>query len=81
MLARGRIRRSGTIESSLDLLLQDVIVLPITPQIAALAAEFPREYSGDPGDRLIGATARAEGLTLVTRDENMRRSRLLKTLW
>ena len=81
MLARGRIRRSGTIESSLDLLLQDVIVLPITPQIAALAAEVPREYSGDPGDRLIGATARAEGLTLVTRDENMRRSRLLKTLW
>ena len=81
MLARGRIRRSGTIESSLDLLLQDVIVLPITPQIAALAAEFPHEYSGDPGDRLIGATARAEGLTLVTRDENMRRSRLLKTLW
>jgi len=81
MLARGRIRRSGTIESSLDLLLQDVIVLPITPQIAALAAEFPRDYSGDPGDRIIGGTARAEGLTLVTHDERIRKSPLVKTVW
>lgn len=81
MLARGRIRRSGTIESSLELLLQDVIVLPITAQIAALAAEFPRDYPGDPGDRIIGGTARAEGLTLITHDERIRRSPLLKTVW
>ena len=81
MLARGKIRRSGTIESSLEMLLQGVIVLPITPEIAALAAEFPRDYSGDPGDRIIGATARAEGLTLVTHDERIRRSPLLRTVW
>jgi PIN domain nuclease of toxin-antitoxin system len=56
-------------------------VRPITPEIAALAAQFPDSYPGDPGDRLIGATARAEGLTLVTRDENIRRSPLLKTVW
>jgi PIN domain nuclease of toxin-antitoxin system len=56
-------------------------VLPITPEIALLAAQFPDDYPGDPGDRLIGATARAEGLTLVTRDENIRRSPLLKTVW
>ena len=30
---------------------------------------------------LIGATARAEGLALVTRDENIRKSPLLKTIW
>ncbi len=81
MLARGRIRRYGTIESSLDLLIEGVTVLPITPEIATLAAQFPRDYSGDPADRIIGGTARAEGLILITRDERMRRCPLLRTVW
>ena len=63
------------------LLTEDVAVLPITPEIALIAAQFPKDYPGDPGDRLIEATARAEGLTLVTRDQNIRRSPLLKTVW
>jgi PIN domain nuclease of toxin-antitoxin system len=81
MLARGRIRRYGTIESSLELLLKGVVVLPITTQIAALAAQFPSDYPGDPGDRIIGATACAEGLALVTHDERIRKSPLLRTVW
>ena len=81
MLARGRIRRYGTLESSLELLLEDVVVLPITTEIAALAAQFPSDYPGDPADRIIGGTARAEGLTLVTHDERIRRSPLLRTVW
>jgi PIN domain nuclease of toxin-antitoxin system len=81
MLARGRIRRYGTLESSLELLLEDVVVLPITTEIAALAAQFPHEYPGDPAGRIIGGTARAEGLTLVTHDEHIRRSPLLRTVW
>jgi len=81
MLARGRIRRYGTPESSLNLLIEGVTVLPITPEIATLATQFPREYSGDPADRIIGGTARAEGLTLITHDERIRRSPLLRTVW
>jgi PIN domain nuclease of toxin-antitoxin system len=81
MLARGRIRRYGTLGSSLNLLLEGVTVLPITPEIATLAAQFPREYSGDPSDRIIGGTARAGGLTLVTHDEKIRKSPLLRTVW
>jgi predicted nucleic acid-binding protein len=30
---------------------------------------------------MIGATARAEGLALITRDENIRKSPILKTIW
>jgi PIN domain nuclease of toxin-antitoxin system len=63
------------------LLIEDISVRPITAEIAALAAEFPGDYPNDPSDRIIGATARAEGLTLVTRDERIRKSPLLKTLW
>ena len=81
MLARGRIRRFGTLESSLKMLLGDVVVLPITTEIAALGAQFPSDYPGDPADRIIGGTALAEGLPLVTHDERLRKSPLLKTIW
>jgi PIN domain nuclease of toxin-antitoxin system len=81
LLARGRIRAFGTIDSSVKQLLEGVTVKPITPEIATLATQFPDSYSRDPADRLIGATARAEGFPLVTRDESMRSSPLLKTIW
>ncbi|MGB2603393.1 MAG: type II toxin-antitoxin system VapC family toxin [Candidatus Sulfotelmatobacter sp.] len=81
LLASGKIQAYGTVEASVRLLVEDVTVRPITPEIAALAAQFPDDYSRDPADRLIGATARAEGLTLVTRDEKIRWSPLLRTLW
>jgi len=81
LMNRGRIQAPGTVESSIRQLLEDVTVRPITPEIAALAAQFPDGFPRDPADRLIGATARAEGLTLITRDENIRRCPLLKTVW
>lgn len=81
LLARGRIQGRGSIEASINLLIEHITVRPITPEIAALATQFPEDYPRDPADRIIGATARAEGLTLVTRDERIRRSPLLKTVW
>lgn len=81
LVARGRIHAYGTIENSVEKLIEGVTVKPITPDIAALSTQFPDDYPHDPVDRLIGATARAEGLALVTRDENIRRSPLLKTIW
>jgi PIN domain nuclease of toxin-antitoxin system len=81
LVGRGRIRGYGTLESSLNRLIEGVTVKPITPEIAALATQFPDDYPHDPADRLIGATARAEGLALITRDESIRKSPLLKTIW
>jgi PIN domain nuclease of toxin-antitoxin system len=80
-IASGRIQGYGTVETSLLRFLEGVTMRPITPEIAALATQFPEDYPRDPADRLIGATARAEGMTLVTRDERIRRSPLLKTVW
>jgi PIN domain nuclease of toxin-antitoxin system len=81
LVARGKVQVYGSVETSLRLLLEDVTIMPITPEIAALATQFPDDYPRDPSDRLIGATARAEGLTLVTRDERIRRSPLIRTVW
>ena len=81
LLSRGRIQARGTVEAAVNLLLEDITIRPITAEVAALATQFPEDYPHDPTDRIIGATARAEGLTLITRDEKIRRSPLLKTVW
>jgi PIN domain nuclease of toxin-antitoxin system len=81
LFTNGKIQGYGTVEASVRVLVEGVSVRPITPEIAALASQFPNDYSRDPSDRLVGATARAEGLTLITRDERIRKSPLLKTVW
>ncbi len=81
LLARGRVRAYGALEASIRIFLEDVAVRPITPEICALGALFPDDYSHDPADRIIGGTARAEGLALITHDERIRSSPLIRTVW
>ena len=83
LFSRGSLRAPGTVEDSIQALLDSsgVTVHSLTPTIAALATQFPEDYPRDPADRLIGATARAEGIALITRDEQIRKSKLLKTIW
>ena len=80
---RGRLQGRGTVEASVQLILDTTgaVVRPITPEIASLSMQFPESYPKDPADRLIGATARAEGMALITHDERIRSSPLLKTIW
>jgi PIN domain nuclease of toxin-antitoxin system len=80
---RGILRTHGTVENTVRNFVtrSGVNVKPITAEIAALAIQFPEDYPRDPVDRLIGATARAEGIALVTRDERIRSSQLLRTIW
>lgn len=83
LFSRGRLRAPGTIEASVRWVVEGaaVSVKPITLEVAALATQFPEDFSHDPADRLIAATARAEGMTLITRDQRIRQSPLIKTLW
>ena len=84
LLFRGsRLRGTGSIENSIRNILDDtgVKVLEITPEIADLSTSFPETYLKDPGDQLIGATARAYGLTLITQDERILASRLVRSMW
>lgn len=83
LFQRGRLRASGSIESSIRTILEKsrVEVIEITPEIAALTTTFPDTYPKDPADRMIGATARAHGLTLITQDERILKSPLIRSLW
>lgn len=56
-------------------------IQPITGRVAVLANQLPADYSGDPCDRLIGATALAEGIALVTKDMRIRACKQIKTIW
>jgi PIN domain nuclease of toxin-antitoxin system len=55
------------------------VLLSIEPAIAALAARLP--LHGDPADRLIVATAMTGGAELVTKDQKIRSSGLVSTVW
>lgn len=83
LFARGVIRSQTTVESSVQNLLtrSGVVILPITAEVAAIGTQFSVDYPKDPADRLIGATAMAEGIALVTKDERLRACHLLKTIW
>ena len=81
LLARGRVRSMGTIESSIRRFIEGISVLPINLEIATLTVAFPPDFPSDPMDRIIAATARAENLPLVTADERILGCRLLKTIW
>lgn len=81
LATHGRLQPAGTVEAYLDEVSSRVAVRPITTKIAALANQFPADYSNDPCDRLIGATALAEGMILVTKDAKIRDCTQIQTLW
>lgn len=54
---------------------EDVMVLDLTPLIAARTNALPADFPGDPFDRTIIATAAVLDLTLVTSDSKIRDAR------
>jgi PIN domain nuclease of toxin-antitoxin system len=81
LVVRKRIRVDSSLESFLQEVESRFLVLPINGRIAARAMQMPAAYPSDPMDRIIGATALIEGLPLVTADEQIQRSRAVKTIW
>lgn len=46
-------------------------LVPLSPEIAVESTQLPGEFHGDPADRLIVASARCTGATLLTRDRDI----------
>jgi PIN domain nuclease of toxin-antitoxin system len=81
LMTNRRLEIDGTAESFLEEISARLAVRPITPKVAVLATQFPETYPKDPIDRLIGATAMSEGMTLITKDRQIRNCKLFRTLW
>ena len=55
-------------------------LLPLNADVAIALDDLPETFHGDPADRMIVATARANGLPLATHDKAIRKSHLVK-IW
>jgi PIN domain nuclease of toxin-antitoxin system len=74
MAAKGRIGVHRPIGRWLEEMAEHPLIniLPITPEIAATAAQLAGSAPTDPADRIIIATALCRKLKLLTADERIR---------
>lgn len=82
LAASGRMRLSQSSAEWLRTALRPPFIrmLPLTAEVACEAAALPAEL-GDPADRIIAATARVHGLTLVTANPKLLAYPHLRVMW
>jgi PIN domain nuclease of toxin-antitoxin system len=63
--------RTGCLDWARQALAPPLALAALTPEIAVESNGLPGRFHADPVDRIITATARIEGLTVVTRDRQI----------
>jgi PIN domain nuclease of toxin-antitoxin system len=81
LATKGRIRLDISLESFLQEVESRFVVLPINGRACARAMALPPTFPKDPADRVIAATALVLGLSLLTADRAIRRSRTVQAIW
>jgi PIN domain nuclease of toxin-antitoxin system len=79
--SKSRITLYSTLEAFLTEIESRFVVFPISARVCVLATRFSAAYPNDPADRVIGATALINGISLVTADEGIRCSRAVPIIW
>jgi PIN domain nuclease of toxin-antitoxin system len=74
------LRSTETTEATIHRYLEEIAVLPLTDAMAVESSYMPVDLLPDPMDRIIAATARSEGIPLVTADQRVQNCTLLKTI-
>jgi len=80
LASKVRIQLKISLESFLQEVEARFVVLLISGSACVRAIGLPAAYSKDPADR-IGATALVEGLSLLTANRKIRRSKAIQTIW
>ena len=83
LASRGRLQLGRPVSDWLAAALNPdfVSLLPLLPPIAVDSCTLPGSFHADPADRIIVATARHRGLTLLTADAAIQAYPHLRTLW
>jgi PIN domain nuclease of toxin-antitoxin system len=83
LLEKGRIGISCDPESWMDMALDmpKLRLVPLSPSLAYRSTVLPKPFHGDPADQIIVATAREENATILTKDENIRGYKHVRSLW
>jgi PIN domain nuclease of toxin-antitoxin system len=73
LVRKGRLGLAGPVERWVEeaLAVEGVTLTPLTAAMALEAAAIPDPFPGDPVDRMLVATARILGATLVTADRRI----------
>ncbi|MDP0501402.1 MAG: type II toxin-antitoxin system VapC family toxin [Verrucomicrobiota bacterium JB022] len=77
---KGRITLLGREFRGLHRIAETFAIIPIDAHVAIDSIQVPLPHA-DPFDRIIVATARRHGLTLLTRDSNITDSGCVETVW
>jgi PIN domain nuclease of toxin-antitoxin system len=80
LVERGRLALDIPLRDWLDAAAhpRSVRLVPVSPDIAAAVAGLPDTFHRDPADRLIVAASRVLDLPVLTHDDRIRRSRLVR---
>jgi PIN domain nuclease of toxin-antitoxin system len=83
LLEKGRIGISCDPRDWLEtaLAMPKLRLAPLSPVIAYRSTALPQLASTDPADQIIVATAQEENATLLTKDELIRQSGCVPTIW
>ncbi len=81
LFRKGRVRLTISLQSFLQEVEKRFVVLPISGRACVHAMQLPESYPRDPADRVIGATAQVEGLSLITADHQIRAAKVVRTIW
>ncbi len=83
LVKAGRIKIGADYNEFINLLLESykINVKPISPEIADKVVNFSAGISNDPADRIIAATSITEQAPLITKDINLRKSKIVQTIW
>ncbi len=83
LMRKNRLKIDATYLEFINLLkaANHYIFTGISPEIAELSVSLPEEINQDPADRIICATATIYNAPLVTADQNLLKSKHIKTIW
>ena len=87
LLELARLSSKGRIDlyPGVEVFLQEVesrfAVMPMSARACVRAMGLPATFPKDPADRIIVGTALVEGMALITADREIRRSKVVLTIW
>lgn len=83
LVKKGRLKLTIDVDSWLAKVesLPLIRFVPVNNRIAAKSVNLPEKFHQDPADRIIVATARDLGATLLTNDQRIRKYSHVQTLW
>ncbi len=83
MVAKGKVEIRLSLDQWFEtaVLKTGITVYRLSPQIAVDSCYLPGDFHKDPADRIITATARVNGLTLISKDAKILDYKHVNTIW